>query len=245
MPTTTQATPPPGAETVTINGQIVGFYTVEQNPFDSTKTTKTFHPYTPSSSGSSGTAPDPLSAATLKINEIVTNMQTGGIAHNDALDQLDAVLKEYAQTLDRGEQIATTGARAQTEATSRASVITDLLRRSTTAPSLDVPYLNNAFGGPMPGTPIDIAGLFDQGQGPLPTPADIQAMFPPQPDYPEIPNQPVPQPLDLSAFIRAVLAGSGGAGGGQYSTSTPGAPPPMNPNAALGWTGGAPMILPP
>ena len=147
-------------------------------------------------------APDPLGAVRSWLDYFDAQVRQGSIPWEDALEQFKQQFSIQDQATDRSTRVMDATQRSQEEAGRRAQTIArDILPSASTMPSLNVPFLNDVFGGSVPGTKIDVAQMFDQGAGPLMGQQQIQELFPAQPDYAPLPNRPVPNLPDIAALI--------------------------------------------
>ena len=147
-------------------------------------------------------APDPLGAVRSWLDYFDAQVRQGSIPWEDALEQFKQQFSIQDQAVDRSSRVVDAIQNSQSEAGRRAQTIArDILPSASTMPSLNVPFLNDVFGGSVPGTKIDVAQMFDQGAGPLMGQQQIQELFPAQPEYAPLPNRPVPNLPDIAALI--------------------------------------------
>ena len=167
-----------------------------------------------------GTAtPNPLGAADALIAKYRTEIESGRFQMDQAWNQFQKELGEANFGLSRDVNRADVAIKTQNEVGERAKTTLSALRGMTTAPQLNVPFLNEIFGGQVQGTPVNFPQLFDQGTGGL---ASIPQVMPQAPTFSPMPTFAPPTMPNLGGLLGAGAAGFPGWNvGGTAASYTP------------------------
>ena len=173
-----------------------------------------------------GTAePKPIDAAGALIAKYRAEIESGRFQMDQAWNQFQKELGEANFGLSRDVNRADAALKTQNEVGDRAKTVLGALKGMTTAPQLNVPFLNEIFGGQVQGTPVNFPQLFDQGTGGL---ASIPQVMPQAPTFSPMPTFAPPTMPNLGGLLGAGAAGFPGwnVGGTAASyTPQPAAPP--------------------
>ena len=203
---------PEGWEIIQVGGQIVGFADDSGD----------FHPYSPAAAASQtrvGTAaPNPLGAASQLIDKFRAEIESGRFQADQAWNQFQKELSEASFGLSRDVARTDAGLRTQAEVGERAKTTLGALRGMSTMPQLNVPFLNEIFGGQVQGTAVNFPQLFDQGTGGL---ASIPQVMPDAPTFSPMPTFAPPTMPNLGGLVNAGVAGFPGFNVGGTATPTP------------------------
>ena len=211
---------PEGWNVIQIGGQIIGF----------TDDLGEFHAYSPAAAASQsrvGTAtPAPINAANSLIDKYRAEIESGRFQADQAWNQFQKELGEANFGLSRDVNRADVAIKTQNEVGERAKTTLSALKGMTTAPQLNVPFLNEIFGGQVQGTPVNFPQLFDQGTGGL---ASIPQVMPQAPTFSPMPTFAPPTMPNLGGLLGAGAAGFPGWNVGGTAAPAPALPttPPV------------------
>ena len=202
-----------------------GGYQAIQELEDGVWVTVKYIPIGDASSRVGTAAPNPLDAAGHLINKFKAEIESGRFQADQAWKQFEKELSEANFGLSRDIARTDAGLRTQAEVGERAKTTLGALRGMSTVSQLNVPFLNEIFGGQVQGTPVNFPQLFDQGTGGL---ASIPQVMPQAPTFSQVPTFTPPTMPNLGGLLGAGAAGFPGfnVGGTAAPTFAPTAPPP-------------------